>query len=237
MNTMIGCAQSLIIDIGYPEYGATINPTKSLTNFECDVSGISIQSIGNSHEFPYCGFTIDTRTLEIRKDLTRFSTRASRDIINVEYCRRPNHAFAKKMSSLMAFLFNKYLADSDLNSKHTILQNLYRTFVDIGIRFVFYAKFLRRHRAVTQDWLQYVIIRILSVANERLQLYTVNIDIEESKAIGYRALLIVLSRKPAGYQNLIVWLNQRWSRIESRYQALAQCISKDNMSEIIVKSM
>lgn len=61
-----------IMHDGLPEYGAQVNPDKSLVNFDITVNGkkISRLQIG-SLEFPYCGNIINTKTLNIKKDRTR----------------------------------------------------------------------------------------------------------------------------------------------------------------------
>jgi telomerase reverse transcriptase len=56
---------------GLPEYGVTVNPTKTLVNFEASVNGMKVTRLVGSREFPYCGNFINTRTLNITKDRER----------------------------------------------------------------------------------------------------------------------------------------------------------------------
>lgn len=56
---------------GLPDYGVTVNPEKTLTNFEVLINGQKLaRQVGNKL-FPYCGAFIDTKTLNITKDRER----------------------------------------------------------------------------------------------------------------------------------------------------------------------
>lgn len=56
---------------GVPEYGVSVNPAKTLTNFPVSIAGKTATRIVKGERFPYCGNFIDTRTLEISKDRAR----------------------------------------------------------------------------------------------------------------------------------------------------------------------
>ena len=56
---------------GVKKYGVEVNPAKSLANFDVIVNGFQVPSLNESTEFPYCGNSINTKTLEITKDRDR----------------------------------------------------------------------------------------------------------------------------------------------------------------------
>jgi telomerase reverse transcriptase len=56
---------------GVLEYGVTVNPAKTLVNFEVSINGMKVKRLVGSHSFPYCGSFIDTKTLDITKDRER----------------------------------------------------------------------------------------------------------------------------------------------------------------------
>ena len=56
---------------GIEQYGVEVNPAKSLANFDVIVNGFQVPCLNESAEFPYCGNSINTRTLEITKDRDR----------------------------------------------------------------------------------------------------------------------------------------------------------------------
>ena len=53
---------------GIPEYGVTVNPRKSLVNFDMEAHGIIIARTKEGQAFPYCGTLIDCRTLDMAKN-------------------------------------------------------------------------------------------------------------------------------------------------------------------------
>ena len=62
---------SHIMHGGVEEYGVQVSPAKSLVNFDMTVHGHRLPRLQTGTLFPYCGNTINTRTLEITKDTTR----------------------------------------------------------------------------------------------------------------------------------------------------------------------
>ena len=59
-----------IMQKGIPEYGLSIKPEKTRTNFDVSVDGKVSYGV-NERSFPYCGIRIDTKTLELSKDQER----------------------------------------------------------------------------------------------------------------------------------------------------------------------
>ena len=55
---------------GVPEYGVFIKSEKTTTNFDVNIGGNRIHGI-REREFPYCGITIDTKTLDLSKAVQR----------------------------------------------------------------------------------------------------------------------------------------------------------------------
>jgi telomerase reverse transcriptase len=60
-----------IMHNGLPEYGVTVNPSKTLVNFEVTINSMKVTRLVGSRNFPYCGNFIDTRTLNLTKDRER----------------------------------------------------------------------------------------------------------------------------------------------------------------------
>jgi telomerase reverse transcriptase len=56
---------------GLPDYGVSVNPIKTLVNFEVSINGHKVPRLLGTQEFPYCGCYINTKTLNISKDLDR----------------------------------------------------------------------------------------------------------------------------------------------------------------------
>lgn len=64
---------------GNPEYGAVVNPDKSLVNFETSVNGKKILRLVGSLYFPYCGYMLHTKTLDIKRDRQKDRLKSMRD--------------------------------------------------------------------------------------------------------------------------------------------------------------
>ena len=60
-----------IVHAGVPEYGVAIKAEKSLVNFDVNVGGQKIARLSSVSDFPYCGNTINTVSLDITKDKER----------------------------------------------------------------------------------------------------------------------------------------------------------------------
>ncbi|KAL5321239.1 hypothetical protein ACEPPN_012053 [Leptodophora sp. 'Broadleaf-Isolate-01'] len=82
---------------GLPEYGVSVNPDKTLVNFEVAVNGRKVPRLLGDGGFPYCGSFVDTKTLDVRRDRERRKDMAVQDSLTVEYSRVPGKAFGKKV--------------------------------------------------------------------------------------------------------------------------------------------
>lgn len=57
---------------GFPEYGARISPCKTLASFELDgATEVATLNEGGRCLFPYCGFRLDTASLDFSIDIER----------------------------------------------------------------------------------------------------------------------------------------------------------------------
>lgn len=56
---------------GHPEYGCSVNMTKSLTNFDVIINRQKVPRLQGSKWFPFCGNMIDIETLDVIKDTNR----------------------------------------------------------------------------------------------------------------------------------------------------------------------
>jgi telomerase reverse transcriptase len=52
---------------GMPEYGVQVNAKKTLVNFDMNIDGVTVCK-ATGRAFPYCGTSINDRTLDITKD-------------------------------------------------------------------------------------------------------------------------------------------------------------------------
>lgn len=133
---------------GQPDYGVTVNPAKSLSNFTVVVDGIHIPRLEGA-SFPYCGSLINTHTLEIHHDRSRMlegveSAAASiSNALTVETSRLPGRVFTRKVLSSFRLQVQSMYLDTAHNSYHTVLSNLYSSFITSAMKMYRYMKSLR----------------------------------------------------------------------------------------------
>lgn len=152
-------------------HGITINPSKSLVNFEIRVNNIPIprysehhtsQTTSHSptgqtpivkgHHFPYIGTTIHTTTLSISRPLhLRKDTQLSNSL-TIEYSRNPGATFHKKTMRAVRVQFEPMVLDTALNGRVGVIRNVYGKFVEVGGKMVCYLRGLRNNQGRRGGW-------------------------------------------------------------------------------------
>ncbi|KAF3191458.1 hypothetical protein TWF788_006057 [Orbilia oligospora] len=124
---------------GFPEYGVTVKPEKSLVNFEADFNGRKIERVfGNTPGFPYCGTLINEKTLEIRRDWARRDGLLVSNLLTIDHGSKPGLKMVDKVSSGWKLLSSAIYLNTTINSRPTIVVNLYWSFVDAAMKFYRY---------------------------------------------------------------------------------------------------
>jgi telomerase reverse transcriptase len=102
---------------GLPDYGVTVNPAKTVVNFDMEFDGTLVAAIGDDQKFPYCGTLIDCKTLGISKSREYAKDNGEsgplglcnaadnvdmRNSLTVEFGRVPGQQFRRKVLGLSA---------------------------------------------------------------------------------------------------------------------------------------
>ncbi|EST06693.2 reverse transcriptase [Kalmanozyma brasiliensis GHG001] len=133
---------------GHPEYGCFIAPDKTLCNFDLLDPTSSLPLVPRiSTAFPWCGLTIDPRTLAVSTDLARYANTDLRNTLTVEYTRRPGSALVEKLIQSVKSRAHILFTDTALNGR-TAYANVYATFLVSALKFAAYLGELRRFRVV-----------------------------------------------------------------------------------------
>ncbi|KXJ95532.1 hypothetical protein Micbo1qcDRAFT_157509, partial [Microdochium bolleyi] len=74
---------------GVPEYGVSVNPTKTLVNFKLAVDQREVPRLSPGELFPYCGTLIDCDNLNISRARDKDGGKVVFDSLTVEYSRTP----------------------------------------------------------------------------------------------------------------------------------------------------
>ena len=71
-----------VMHAGIPEYGCCINPDKTMVNFDAATAdGKQVKRISQGDRFPWCGYLLDTVTLEVRSDLSRYQGKVIKHVL------------------------------------------------------------------------------------------------------------------------------------------------------------
>lgn len=155
---------------GQPEYGITVNASKSLVNFEATINGTKMPRLEGT-SFPYCGNLIDTHTLDIRKD--RDYSRGGKvdvaDTLTVESSRLPGQAFHRKVLSSFRLQTHTMFLDTRHNNLRSVLAGIYSNFVETAIKMYRYIKTLPPRLRPSQELVIQTIRDVIQFANKLIQ--------------------------------------------------------------------
>ncbi|RKF53490.1 Telomerase reverse transcriptase [Golovinomyces cichoracearum] len=119
---------------GFPSYGLKVSPPKTLVNFDISINGQRLSNLSDSTNFPYCGCLIDTNSLDVSKDRTRWEKMRPSDSLTVEYSRAPGKIFQRKILKSIKLQLHTMFLDRKHNSFSTVLQNLYGAYLETATK-------------------------------------------------------------------------------------------------------
>ena len=237
---------------GQPEYGVTVNPSKSLVNFEANINGITVPRLIDNTLFPYCGYLIDTHTLEIHKDQDRLleggdsAAMTLSDALTVESTRIPGRSFNQKMLKTFQLQLQSIYLDTSHNSTLVALSNLYGSFVTCAMKMYRYMKSLRgrahpRPPVITRTIrdlinMTYGLIRTKQqqavVGNKGGPRFECSVQQPQVQYLAATAFRFILGRKQTRYGTVLRWLDAVWKLGKPRSDAdmvvLQQVIRRGN---------
>lgn len=153
---------------GNAEYGVFIKPEKSLVNFAVHLDQTTVPQLGSTTAFPYCGMTIDTRTLDVRKDQASSNRSRTSDTLTVEFSKLPGESFKRKMLSALAIQMHTMLLDTTHNSIASVLSNMYLLMSECATRTLHYIQCLPVARRPSSQVLRGTYLRLRQGLNEAL---------------------------------------------------------------------
>lgn len=232
---------------GHPQYGVTVNPAKSLSNFTTVVDGIHVPRLEGSLLFPYCGSMIDTRTLEIHHDRDRLlegADSAAANISNaltVETTRLPGRVFNRKVLSSFRLQLQSMYLDTAHNSRNTVLANLYTSLITSAMKMYRYMKSLRGRAhpdspiiiQTIQDLIMQTSGMIRARRASRSAPLSCFVHLSQLEYLAAAAFRFVLQRKQTRYAPVLRWLDSlgKASRPTSNTDAvrLARIVKNGNV--------
>lgn len=194
---------------GLPEYGAFVGVQKTLVNFSTTVGGVEVARLADTEEFPYCGNSVNTRTLEIRKDRGGKNQTNVNDFLTIEYSKAPGRSLHRKAIGGFKMQAHPMYFDTTLNSTHTVLTNIYHNFIEAAMKLHRSAVSLRAIRSPGQPLLLKIVSDLLELGYTLLQKGDFKCTVRRSQVrwLGAQAFKKVLGRKQTNYKPLLQYLD------------------------------
>lgn len=125
---------------GFPEYGCSVNPLKSLVNFEVSVEadGTSLKRVNDNSGFPWCGMLICTKTFNFRPDFSKLLASNVADSLVVNGCKQPWRQLSTKIIHFFKPKSHAIFFDTSLNSLECVLVNVYESYAICAIKTMFH---------------------------------------------------------------------------------------------------
>ncbi|RWA12419.1 hypothetical protein EKO27_g2666 [Xylaria grammica] len=206
-----------VLHQGVPEYGVTVNPRKSLINFDLVIDGRKVSRLEDGEHFPYCGTLINTRTLDITRasNQDQDQDQAIYDSLTVEFSRTPGQTFRRKVLNAFKIQSHIIFFDTKLNSVPTMLNNVYRAFRETATKMWAYTRCLPVPKQPSPGIVIKTIQRLAETAylllvsktrKLRYPDYVCDVKKYEVSWLAYSAFIQVLSRKQSNYAETLGWL-------------------------------
>lgn len=121
---------------GIPGFNIRVNPAKTQITFPLlEVPGIGVLKPnlfeeGDGRRFvKWCGLLVDSQTLELRADYTRYCGEHIGSSLNIPISRKPGATLSSKLCHYIRPKIIPVLLDQEINSPLTIRINVYQTFL------------------------------------------------------------------------------------------------------------
>ncbi|XP_071797904.1 telomerase reverse transcriptase-like [Asterias amurensis] len=120
---------------GLPSYGCHTNTAKTLTNFPFVHDGKEVKRLEPSELFPWCGLLINTETLGVANDYTRYKDVSISHTMIVNFTDKDVLPKVKtKVLQLLRSKCNKFFLDPEINFPEIIKRNCYEFFLISAFR-------------------------------------------------------------------------------------------------------
>ncbi|KAL5345486.1 Telomerase reverse transcriptase [Pseudogymnoascus australis] len=201
---------------GLPDYGVSVNPEKTLVNFEASINGQKVKRLVKGQEFPYCGTFINTNTLHITKDRERYKDLAVVDSLTVEFSKTPGKTFHRKVLNSFKIQCHAMFMDTTFNSLTVVARNIFESFVESANKMCAYSRCLPTQKQPSANItirtigglvdLAFVLIKSKEKNPKNLG-YRCAISKTEIRWLALRAFHSVLKHRQSKYREELLWLD------------------------------
>lgn len=226
ITTDLSTARNFLKTMTQPheDYGITVNPQKTLANFEATVNGHKIPRQHGSSDFPYCGMTIDMTSLQLGKDRLRKDA-IVRNGLTVDMSSKARSTFERKAVTSFVQQMHKMLLDGAMNSPEQQLSTMLEAFTETAMKLHSYVRAMPPQQRPSERKIMNVVRQLLRLGikygRQRLTEDGVTESDEQfltkTQAVwaGCSAFVHVLSTKQTRYRGLLRVLEQMRQRSEA----------------------
>lgn len=126
-----------ILAEGIPEYGCSISQYKTVVNFPIDDIPLcsGVQHLPAHTLFSWCGLLLDTQTLEVFCDYSRYSCTSIRSSLTFCHYKAAGSALKSKLIKVLQLKSHGLFLDLEINSLRTVCINVYKILLIQAYRF------------------------------------------------------------------------------------------------------
>ncbi|XP_077347971.1 telomerase reverse transcriptase isoform X1 [Lithobates pipiens] len=126
-----------ILAEGIPEYGCSISQYKTMVNFPIDDIPLcsGVQHLPAHTLFSWCGLLLDTQTLEVFCDYSRYSCTSIRSSLTFCHYKAAGSALKSKLIKVLQLKSHGLFLDLNINSLRTVCINVYKILLIQAYRF------------------------------------------------------------------------------------------------------
>ncbi|KAG8870325.1 hypothetical protein FRB97_009861 [Tulasnella sp. 331] len=212
---------------GHPEYGCFITPDKTLTNFDSD-SSQSNMLLSSDSLFPWCGLRIDTKSLRVQTDYTRFQGVHVSSTLTVQRGKNPGLVFRQKMIHVAKMRNHAIFHDTNLNGRKIVYVNVFQNFLFTAMKMHGYLKSwgaAPRESFILDVMMQCVVLGYNGIRSKivgrlpRAQKATFTLQRPCFIWLGLKAFHSVFSRKRTSYAGIVEGLEDQLALTAPRAKA------------------
>ncbi|NP_001310728.1 telomerase reverse transcriptase [Nothobranchius furzeri] len=212
---------------GVPQYGLVVNPQKVVVNFpipERPWSGFDVHVLPSHCLFPWCGLLLDTQSLDVCKDYSRYSGLSLRYCMTLGSFHSAGLQMRTKLMSILRLKSHTLFLDLKNNSIEVVYRNIYSLLLLQAYRFHACAQNLPFGQTVAKNPVYFLQMiwdmagfanRLIRISNKGLCLGSKNqtgiLQREAVELLLCLSFLVVLSQHRPLYRDLMARLHT-WKR-------------------------
>ncbi|XP_037549563.1 telomerase reverse transcriptase [Nematolebias whitei] len=210
---------------GVPQYGLVVNPQKVVVNFEVSGSlgaGPGIRMLPPRCLLPWCGLLLDTHSLDVYKDYSRYAGLSLRYSLTLGFFHSAGQLMKRKLMAILRLKCHTLFLDLKNNSLEAVYKNIYKLVLLHACRFHVCAQSLPFGQTVAKnpvyflqmiwDMAQYT-NKLIRSSNKGLTLggkdQTGTVQFEAVELLFCLSFLLVLSKHRSLYKDLLPHLHKR----------------------------